>query len=42
MCVEKDHIWNPATCSCKNCKYLAIIIDKTKNVQISFNEKSNL
>ena len=19
---EKDYIWNPATCSCKNCKYL--------------------
>ena len=22
---EKDYIWNPATCSCKNGKYLAII-----------------
>ena len=20
---EKYYIWNPATCSCKNCKYLA-------------------
>ena len=25
--VKKDHIWNPATCSCKNRKYLASIID---------------
>ena len=24
---EKDCIWNPATCSCKNGKYLASIID---------------
>ena len=24
---EKDYILNPATCSCKNCKYLASIID---------------
>ena len=24
---EKDYIWNPATCSCKNGKYLASIID---------------
>ena len=24
---EKDHIWNPATSSCKNGKYLASIID---------------
>ena len=24
---EKDYIWNPATCSCKNGKYLANIID---------------
>ena len=24
---EKDHIWNPASCSCKNDKYLASIID---------------
>ena len=24
---EKDYIWNPATCSCENGKYLASIID---------------
>ena len=24
---EKDYIWNPATCSCENLKYLATIID---------------
>ena len=24
---KKDFIWNPATCSCKNGKYLASIID---------------
>ena len=24
---EKDYIWNPATCSCKNGKNLASIID---------------
>ena len=24
---EKYYIWNPATCSCKNGKYLASIID---------------
>ena len=24
---EKDYIWNPATCSCKNSKYLRSIID---------------
>ena len=24
---KKDYVWNPATCTCKNCKYLAIIID---------------
>ena len=24
---EKDYIWNPATCSCQNGKYLAIIMD---------------
>ena len=26
MC-KKDYIWNPATCSCKNGKYLGSIID---------------
>ena len=24
---EKDYIWNPATCSCQNGKYLASTID---------------
>ena len=24
---EKDYIWNPATCSCENRKYLASIMD---------------
>ena len=24
---EKDSIWNPATCSCENGKYLASLID---------------
>ena len=24
---EKDHIWNPAICTCKNSKYLGIITD---------------
>ena len=24
---EKDYMWNPATCSCKNGKYLASITD---------------
>ena len=24
---EKDYIWNPATCSCKNGKHLTNIID---------------
>ena len=26
---EKDYFWNPATCSCKNGKYLANIIDNS-------------
>ena len=25
--VKKDYIWNPATCSCKNGKYLGSITD---------------
>ena len=25
--VEKDFIWNLATCGCENCKYLSSIID---------------
>ena len=32
---EKDYFWNPATCSCKNGKYLASIMD---NSVIVFNE----
>ena len=46
---EKDYIWNPARCSCKNGKYLASItddtvitcdeiIEETKTVPTSFNE----
>ena len=26
---EKDYIWNPVTCNCKNGKYLASIIDNS-------------
>ena len=26
-CIWKDYVWNPPTCSGKNAKYLAIIID---------------
>ena len=26
---EKDYIWNPTTCNCKNGKYLANIIDNS-------------
>ena len=47
---EKDYIWNSATCSCENVKYLEIIMDdstitcdetieKTKTVPTNFNEK---
>ena len=43
-------MWNPVTCSCKNGKYLASVIDdsvitcdeiieETKEVPINFNEK---
>ena len=45
---EKYYIWNPATCSCENGKYLASIIDntvivsshgeETKTVTTNFNE----
>ena len=27
--VRKNYIWNPATCSCKNGKYLTSIIDNS-------------
>ena len=47
---KKDKIWNPATCSCENGKYLASInddsvitcdeiIEETKTVPTNFNEK---
>ena len=47
---EKDDIWNPAICSCKNGKYLASIMDvsaitcgevieETKIVPTNFHEK---
>ena len=26
---EKHYIWNPVTCSCKNCRYLASIINNS-------------
>ena len=52
MC-EKDYIWNPATCSCENGKYLASIIDdsvitcdeiteETKTVITKCNEKKTI
>ena len=44
---EKDYIWNPATCSCKNGKYLAsvsdsvITCDEIKDVEAkSFDEET--
>ena len=47
---EKDYIWNPATCSCENGKYLANIMDDSvitcdeiiekKTVSTIFNEKT--
>ena len=33
--VKKDYIWNPATCSCENGKYLASIMDHSA---ITFDE----
>ena len=38
ICSKKDYIWNPATCSCKNGKYLASIID---NLLIMWDEITN-
>ena len=49
MC-DKGYIWNPTTCSCKNGKYLANIIDgsvitcddiieEAKTIPTNFNEK---
>ena len=48
---QKDYIWNPATCSCENEKYLASIIDElvitcdeimeeTKTIPTNFHEKN--
>ena len=34
-CMWKDYIWNPATCSCQNGKYLATIMDDSR---ITFHE----
>ena len=49
MC-EKDHIWNAATCSCENSKYLAStiysvimcdkILEEAKKNPKNFNEKN--
>ena len=51
---ETDYIWNPATCSSKNGKYLASIIadsvitcdeiidEETKTFPTNFDEKSGL
>ena len=45
---EKDYVWNPATCNCKNGKYLASIMDDSGIIfdeiidvkEINFNEKN--
>ena len=43
---ENDYVWNPATCTCENRKYLASIMDKTiwdeliDETETSFNEKN--
>ena len=46
---EKDYVWNPATCNCKNEKYLASIMDdsaiscdeiiESSDEETNFNEK---
>ena len=42
---EKDYIWNPATCSCQNGKYLVSIVDDLAiicdEVIESYNEETN-
>ena len=42
---EKDYVWNPATCSCKNGKYLASVMDDSVimcgEVIESYNEETN-
>ena len=42
LCSVKDYIWNPATCSCENVKYLArIACDKIIDAKAkSYNEES--
>ena len=30
--VKKNHVWNSATCICKNGKYLASIMDDSANI----------
>ena len=35
---EKDYIWNPAKCSCKNGKYLAIIMEDSAIVSDQITE----
>ena len=48
---EKNYIWNPATCSCENRKFLASIIDDSvitcdeiikETVPTSFNKRKQL
>ena len=29
VCTQKSYIWNPATCSCKNSKYVESIVDNS-------------
>ena len=38
---EKDYIWNPATCSCQNGKYLASIIDDSVSTYDEIIEKKS-
>ena len=42
---EKDYVWNPATCSCENGKYLASVMDVSvimcDEVIESYNEETN-
>ena len=43
---EKDYVWNPATCSCENEKYLASIMDdsaiKCDEIIESSDEEANI
>ena len=36
----KKYIWNPPTCSCKNCKYLASSIDDSVVTSDEINEET--